>query len=95
MRITLIFIFTCFFFINSIAQSKTIAEVKNKPTNQTNSTIQSETQLEDLKHRFLVKYSNLLASNLWTLTHTYKSKQEVDNVLDYLQNFFTALEKND
>lgn len=68
---------------------------ESKSPNQLNSIEQNETQLEDLKQRFSVKYAGVLSSSIWTLTHDYKSKTEVDSVLKYLRKFFTALQAND
>jgi HEAT repeat protein len=62
---------------------------------QLNSNEQDEKQLEDLKQRFSVKYAGILSSSVWTLTHDYQSKTEVDNVLNFLKTFFTALQTND
>lgn len=68
---------------------------ENKLPNQSNSIQQNGTQLEDLKQRFSVKYAGVLFSNVWSLTHDYSSKTEVDDVLKYLQKFFSALQAND
>ena len=59
---------------------------------QSNSIESNEKQLEDLRHRFSVKYGGVLFSNLWSLTHNYESKTEVDEVLKYFEKFLAALE---
>lgn len=88
----LILIFTLFL-IPSLGQNRKTADLKNPA--QINLTDPDEKQLEDLNQRFSVKYAGVFASNMWTLTHTYKSKAEVDNVMSFLQKFFAALQSND
>lgn len=85
----LIIIFTLFL-TPSLGQSSKIPNQEN--TAQINL---DEKQLENLKQRFSVKYAGVLASSMWTLTHDYKSKSEVDNVMNFLQKFFVALQSND
>jgi HEAT repeat protein len=41
------------------------------------------------------KFGGHFMSEMWTLTHAYDSKEEVDLVLNYLTEFFTAVESND
>lgn len=92
----LIIIFTLFLTPSlgqTLGQNSKIPNREN--TAQINPTNPDEKQLEDLKQRFSVKYAGVFASSLWTLTHDYKSKAEVDNVMNFLQKFFTALQSND
>lgn len=53
---------------------------------------------EELKTVYLGianKYIGQLSSQLWTLTHAYDSKEEVDKALDYFIEFMKAVESND
>lgn len=43
---------------------------------------------------FSVKYAGFLSSNLWTLTHSYESKAEMEIVLNYFTAFFSAIDSN-
>lgn len=53
---------------------------------------------EDLRSLYLSiagKHIERLSSELWTLTHAYDSKEEVDKALDYFTDFMKAVESND
>jgi HEAT repeat protein len=51
---------------------------------------------EELRKRFDdPRLANLLAGGMWTLTHAYKSKQEVDKVLELLLVMGRSFEKQD
>jgi HEAT repeat protein len=88
----LIIIFTLFLTPSSGQNSKITNRENPAQINQSNL---DEKQLENLKQRFSVKYASIFASSLWTLTHNYKSKAEVDDVMNFLQKFFAALQSND
>jgi len=94
MKQSLLFIIIFVLFITSCS-SQERKSLDQSNTTQPNSAQQPGTELEDLKQRFSVKYAGVLTSSVWTLTHDYKSKTEVDEVLKYLQKFLTALETND
>ncbi len=64
-------------------------------TVQPNPATLNDRELSLLKQRFFVEHAGLLSSNLWALTHDYKSLSEVDIVLNYLQGFFDALKSDD
>lgn len=68
---------------------------ENKLSARSNAVQQNGKQLEDLRQRFQVKYAGVIVSNIWTLTHNYKSKTESDDALKYLQNIFAAIESKD
>lgn len=48
-------------------------------------------EMSKLNQRFTVEYSGLLASNMWSLTHNYRSKEDLDLVMTSLQTLLSAV----
>lgn len=56
--------------------------------------LEKDEELRNLYLNLNGKYLNYLSSNMWTLTHAYESKKEVDAVMKYLVDFFAAVDSD-
>ena len=70
-----------------------LAQTETRPVKQL-IILEKDEELRNLYLNLNVKYLNYLSSNMWTLTHAYESKEEVDTVMKYLIDFFAAVNSN-
>ncbi len=59
------------------------------------SSLENDPELRELYLNINQKCLAKLSGEMWTLTHAYDSKDEVDEVLNYFINFFQSIENND
>jgi HEAT repeat protein len=52
-------------------------------------------ELDELNRRFSIEYANLLTSSMWSLTHNYRDKAEVDEIMKLTQSFIAAISGRD
>jgi HEAT repeat protein len=65
-----------------------------EPKTLTDAAAEESRELERLNQR-LAKNHNYLSGTMWTLTHAYRDKKAVDELMQLFINFFTAVEKKD